>query len=234
MKYSRVLLKLSGESFAGSEGKGIDEAKLKFYASEIKKVSDLGVEVAIVVGGGNIFRGLKGTSKGFDRIKGDQMGMLATTINSIALEQTLIGAGSHAKVFTSTQMEPYGEYFVRDNALKYMLEGGIAIISGGTGNPFFTTDSAAALRAAELNAQALLKGTRVDGVYSDDPEKNPAALRYKSISFDEALNKGLKIMDQTAFTLCKENAIPIIVFDVNKEGALESLVVGVEVGTIVK
>lgn len=233
MKYKRVLLKLSGESLGGPEGKGLNESMLAQYASEIKSVTDLGVEVAVVIGGGNIFRGLQGTGKGFDRVKGDQMGMLATVINSIALSVMLKSNGVKAEVFTSTPMKPFAKYYQRDNAAELLSQGGVAIIAGGTGNPFFTTDSASALRSAELSVDALLKGTRVDGVYDSDPEKNPSAIKYGTLSFDEALSKNLKIMDATAFALCRENSVPIVVFDMNCKGNLKRIIEGENIGTVV-
>ena len=233
MKYKRVLLKLSGESLGGPEGKGLNESMLAQYASEIKSVTDLGVEVAVVIGGGHIFRGLQGTGKGFDRVKGDQMGMLATVINSIALSVMLKSNGVKAEVFTSTPMKPFAKYYQRDNAAELLSQGGVAIIAGGTGNPFFTTDSASALRSAELSVDALLKGTRVDGVYNSDPEKNPSAIKYGTLSFDEALSKNLKIMDATAFALCRENSVPIVVFDMNCKGNLKRIIEGENIGTVV-
>lgn len=234
MKYKRVLLKLSGESLGGPQGKGIDELMLAQYASEIAQVVRKGVQVAIVVGGGNIFRGLSGVGKGFDRVKGDQMGMLATVINSIGLSMAIKSAGVDAKVFTSTPMEPIAEYYVRDNAVRSMENGAVAIIAGGTGNPFFTTDSASALRACEIGADALLKGTRVDGVYTADPEKDPSAVKYDTLTFEKALADGLKIMDSTAFALCKDNSMKIIVFDMNKQGNLAKLIDGETIGTVVE
>lgn len=233
MKYKRVLLKLSGESLGGPDGQGIDEDMFSKYASEIKKLTMMGVQVAVVIGGGNIFRGLSGVKMGFDRVKGDQMGMLATVINSIGLSLSLKGSGVNAEVFSATPMEPFARYYVRDAAIRLLESGGVAIISGGTGNPFFTTDSASALRAVELKAEILLKGTRVDGVYDSDPEKNPKAVKYETLSFDKALADNLKIMDMTAFALCKENNMPIAVFDMNKEGNLSRIVMGDNIGTIV-
>ncbi len=233
MKYKRVLLKLSGESLGGPDGQGIDEDMFSKYASEIKKLTMMGVQVAVVIGGGNIFRGLSGVKMGFDRVKGDQMGMLATVINSIGLSLSLKGSGVNAEVFSATPMEPFARYYVRDAAIRLLESGGVAIISGGTGNPFFTTDSASALRAVELKAEILLKGTRVDGVYDSDPEKNPKAVKYETLSFDKALADNLKIMDMTAFALCKENNMPIAVFDMNKEGNLSRIVKGDNIGTIV-
>lgn len=234
MKYKRVLLKLSGESLGGPQGKGIEEAMLAQYAQEIANVVRKGVQVAIVVGGGNIFRGLSGVGKGFDRVKGDQMGMLATVINCIGLSMAIKSAGVDARVFTSTPMNPIAEYYVRDNAVEAMCGGAVAIIAGGTGNPFFTTDSASALRACEIGADALLKGTRVDGVYTADPEKDPNAVKYDTLTFDKALSDGLKIMDSTAFALCKDNNMRIIVFDMNKPGNLERLIEGENIGTVVE
>jgi uridylate kinase len=234
MKYKRVLLKLSGESLGGPQGKGIEEAMLAQYAQEIANVVRKGVQVAIVVGGGNIFRGLSGVGKGFDRVKGDQMGMLATVINSIGLSMAIKSAGVDARVFTSTPMNPIAEYYVRDNAVEAMCSGAVAIIAGGTGNPFFTTDSASALRACEIGADALLKGTRVDGVYTADPEKDPNAVKYDTLTFDKALSDGLKIMDSTAFALCKDNNMRIIVFDMNKPGNLDRLIEGENIGTVVE
>lgn len=233
MKYSKVLLKLSGESLGGSDGKGINEGMLARYAADIKEVVSQGTQVAIVIGGGNIFRGLSGVGKGFDRVRGDQMGMLATVINSIALSMAIKSEGIDAMVFTSTPMKPFANYYVRDEAAAFMSQGGVAIIAGGTGNPFFTTDSASALRAAELGADALLKGTRVDGVYDSDPEKTPSAKKYETLSFDKALAENLKVMDLTAFALCKENSLPIVVFDMNKPGNLLRIVNGENIGTIV-
>jgi uridylate kinase len=231
MKYKRILLKLSGESLAGPGGLGLDAQVLTRYAQEIKEVTALGVQVAIVVGGGNIFRGIAGMSKGFDRVKGDQMGMLATTINSMALACVLEGQGVKAEVFSATPMDSVARYWVRDQAVALLEQGTVVLVSGGTGNPFFTTDSAAALRAVELDVSALCKGTRVDGVYTADPEKDPSAQKYTRLSFDEALQKELKIMDLTAFTLCKENKMPIVVFDMNRAGNLLKLVSGEAIGT---
>lgn len=232
--YKRVLLKLSGESLGGHDGKGLDEGMLAQYAQEVADAVKGGLQVAVVVGGGNIFRGLSGTGKGFDRVEGDRMGMLATVINSIGLAMSVRNAGVGAKVFTSTPMEPVAEYYVRDNAVKAMEEGCVALIAGGTGNPFFTTDSAAALRACEIGADALLKGTRVDGVYTADPEKDPTAVKYTELSYDKAIADGLKVMDSTAFALCKDNSMPIIVFDMNRKGNLKRLIEGENIGTLVR
>ena len=233
MKYKRILLKLSGEAMGGADGVGLDEKVMERFAAEIAQVAKKGVEIAIVIGGGNIFRGMSGASKGFDRVRGDQMGMLATTINSIGLSLCLRGQGCKAEVFTSTPMRPMAKYYMRDEVEEYMKAGGIALVSGGTGNPFFTTDSGAALRACELRCDALLKGTKVDGVYDSDPMKNPGAKKYQTLTFEKAIVDNLKVMDQTAFTLCRENDMPIIVFNVNEDGSLLRLVEGENVGTVV-
>ncbi len=231
--YKRVLLKLSGESLGGPEGKGLSPESLNAFASEIAAAVRGGAQVAIVNGGGNIFRGLQGVGKGFDRVTGDRMGMLATIINSLALSCAIKSQGVNAEVFTATPLEPYARYYTRDNALKVLEDGGVALIAGGTGNPFFTTDSGAALRALELGADALLKGTRVDGVYTADPEKDPAAVRYEELTFSKALADHLKVMDQTAYSLCEQGPVPIVVFDVTKSGNLARLLGGEPIGTIV-
>ena len=233
MKYNRILLKLSGEALAGASGKGLNEEVMGSFARQIAGVVKAGTQVAIVVGGGNIFRGLQGVGAGFERVRGDHMGMLATVINSIGLSLYIKNAGVPAEVFSSTKMEPMARYYVRDEAGKFMESGGVAIIGGGTGNPFFTTDSAAALRACEIGADALFKGTKVDGVYDSDPVKNPNARKYGRLSFDKALADNLKVMDATAFTLCRENNIPIVVFDMNAEGTLEKIAAGENLGTVV-
>jgi uridylate kinase len=233
MRYSRVLLKLSGESMAGKGNHGIDESVLDKYAQQIIDVVRESCEVAIVIGGGNIFRGLSGSESGFDRVKGDQMGMLATVINSLALESAIIKLGGKARVFTSIRMEPVGELYNRDKVVENMKQGTVCILSGGTGNPFFTTDTASALRAVEIGADVLLKGTRVDGVYTSDPEKDPKAQRFETITFEEAIVRRLKIMDSTAFTMCRENNIPIVVFDMNTSGNLMKLISGVKTGTLI-
>ena len=229
--YKRVLLKLSGESLGGPSGRGLDESRIAAYADQIVKAVLSGHQVAIVNGGGNIFRGLQGSGKGFDRVDGDKMGMLATVINSMALAQFIRARGVRAEVFTATPMEPIARYYVRDAAAKVLDEGGVALIAGGTGNPFFTTDSGAALRALELGADALLKGTRVDGVYTADPEKDPTAVKYDELTFDKALADHLKVMDATAFALCEQGNVPIVVFNIDAEGALQSLLEGTKVGT---
>lgn len=232
--YKRVLLKLSGESLGGDAGKGLDSVSLVRYASEIVAAVKAGHQVAIVNGGGNIFRGLQGLEKGIDRVTGDRMGMLATIINSLALAGAIKSLGVNAEVFTATPMEPFARYYTRDNAVAVLEQGGVAIIAGGTGNPFFTTDSGAALRALELKADALLKGTRVDGVYTADPEKDPSAVRYEELTFTKALTDHLKVMDQTAFALCEQGPVPIVVFDVTRPGNLARLLQGEPIGTIVK
>ena len=231
--YRRVLLKLSGESLGGPSGKGINENVLATYAREIASAVKEGLQVAIVIGGGNIFRGLSGAGKGFDRVQGDKMGMLATVINSLGLSMAIRSEGVEAEVFTATPMMPVARYYMRDDAVAVMERGGVALIAGGTGNPFFTTDSGAALRALEIGADALLKGTRVDGVYTADPEKDPSAVRYEELTFDKAMEDHLKVMDQTAFALCREGNMPIIVFDMNAGGNLARLLHGEKVGTLV-
>jgi uridylate kinase len=233
MKYKRILLKLSGESVGGSDGSGLDGTVLEVYARQIRRIADAGCQVAIVIGGGNIFRGLGGSEEGYDRLKGDQMGMLATVINSLALESYLVRAGCRARVFTSIRMEPVGELYSRDRVSDALKDGVVSILAGGTGNPFFTTDTAAALRAVELHCDVLLKGTRVDGVYTADPEKDKNAARFDVLTFDEALDKKLRVMDITAFAMCSENRMPVIVFDMNREGNLESVVAGGKCGTLV-
>ncbi|MBR6269173.1 MAG: UMP kinase [Bacteroidales bacterium] len=233
MKYNRILLKLSGEAIGGPDGQGLDEDILEKFAAQIADIAKAGVQIGIVIGGGNIFRGLQGSKRGFDRVRGDQMGMLATVINSIGLSLFIKGQGVPAEVFTSTPMRPVAKYYMRDEALDYMEKGGVAIIAGGTGNPFFTTDSGAALRACELRVDALLKGTKVDGVYDSDPQKNPQAKKYQTLTFDKAIADGLGVMDMTAFTLCKENDVPIVVFNINRDGELRRVVEGENVGTVV-
>ncbi|MBN2683554.1 MAG: UMP kinase [Bacteroidales bacterium] len=234
IKYKKILLKLSGEALMGNQKYGIDTQRLTEYANQIKEINELGVSVAVVIGGGNIFRGLSGVDKGFDRVKGDSMGMLATVINSIALQSVLECNGVKAKVLTAIRMEPVGEYYSKQKAMEYMKEDYVVIIAGGTGNPFFTTDTASALRAVETEADVLLKGTRVDGVYTADPEKDPKAIKFDEITFDEVYNKGLNVMDLTAFTLCKENNLPILVFDMNSIGNLKKIILGKKIGTLVR
>lgn len=231
--YNRVLLKLSGESLGGPAGKGIDETSLMRYAQEIVQAVKDGHQVAIVNGGGNIFRGLQGLGKGFDRINGDRMGMLATVINSLGLACAIRSLGVEAEVFTATPMEPIAHYYRREDAVAVLERGGVVLISGGTGNPFFTTDSGAALRALEIGADALLKGTRVDGVYTADPEKDPTATKYQELTFTKALADHLKVMDATAFALCEQGPVPIVVFNVEQAGNLARLLNGEEIGTTV-
>ncbi len=231
--YNRVLLKLSGESLGGPAGKGIDEKSLMRYAQEIVQAVRDGHQVAIVNGGGNIFRGLQGLGKGFDRINGDRMGMLATVINSLGLACAIRSLGVEAEVFTATPMEPVAHYYRREDAVAVLERGGVVLISGGTGNPFFTTDSGAALRALEIGADALLKGTRVDGVYTADPEKDPTATKYQELTFTKALADHLKVMDATAFALCEQGPVPIVVFNVEQPGNLARLLNGEEIGTTV-
>ena len=231
-KYKRILLKLSGESLS-TDGEVIDPTILGQYAAEIKKVHDLGVELAIVIGGGNIFRGASAAKAGIDRVQGDYMGMLATVINGMAVQASLEKQGLYTRMMTAIKVEAVCEPFIRRRAMRHLEKGRIVIFGAGTGNPYFTTDSTASLRAIEIEADVVLKGTRVDGVYTADPEKDPSATRYTNLSFAEAISKGLKIMDTTAFTLCQENNVPIIVFDMNKEGNLASLVSGEDVGTLI-
>ncbi len=232
-KYGRVLLKLSGESLMGAQGYGIDTERLNSYATQIKALVEAGVEVGIVIGGGNIFRGLSGAAKGFDRVKGDQMGMLATVINSLALSSALESVGTRARVLTSIGMFPIGEPYSSARAIETITSGAVAIIAGGTGNPFFTTDTASALRAVEIKADVMLKGTRVDGIYTADPEKDPAAVKFDKITYDEIYNRGLKIMDLTATTLCRENGMKIVVFDMDTPGNLLKVIDGEPIGTLV-
>ena len=232
-KYKRVLLKLSGESLMGHQGYGIDRVRLDEYASQIAEIVRLGVEVGIVIGGGNIFRGLQGAAKGFDRVKGDQMGMLATVINSLALSSALEAEGCASQVFTALNMYPIGDYYSSRKAIEAMERGVVAIVAGGTGNPFFTTDTGAALRAVEIGADAIFKGTRVDGIYTADPEKDPSATKFDRISYDEVVARGLRVMDLTATALCKENGMPIVVFDMDTPGNLARVLDGENIGTVV-
>ena len=234
MNYKRILLKLSGESLMGDENYGLVYQAVKHYASEIKSVTDLGIQVGVVIGGGNIFRGVKGAGIGFDRRKGDYMGMLATVINSMALEAVLEEMAVKVKVMTAFAIEGFGEKIYYQNAVRYLEDGYVVIFAGGTGNPFFTTDSGAALRAVEIKADILLKGTRVDGIYSSDPEKDPDAVKFDELTFMDAYNKELHIMDLTAFTLCRDNNMPICVFNVNVKGNLLKISSGEKIGTIVK
>lgn len=233
MKFRRILLKLSGESLEGSQGYGIDKQRLAVYASEIRSVVNAGVQVAVVIGGGNIYRGVQGTTEGMDRVQGDYMGMLATVINSMAVQAALEKIGISARLLSGIAIEPVCEAMSRRKAIHYLAGGNVVIIAAGTGNPYFTTDTAAALRAVEIQADAILKGTRVDGVYSSDPEKDTSAVKFEQLTFDEAYDKGLKIMDLTAFTLCRENKMPIVVFNMNKEGSLLRIINGERIGTVV-
>ena len=233
MKYNRILLKLSGESLQGEQRYGLSPEVLQSYAEQIKVAAETGVQIGIVIGGGNIFRGLQGAKKGFDRVKGDQMGMLATIINSLALHSALEDNGVKAKVLTSIRMEPIGEYYSKAKAIEYLEAGYVVIIGGGTSNPYFSTDTASALRGIEIEAEVMFKGTRVDGVYTADPEKDPTATKFDKITFDEVYNRDLKVMDMTAFTLCKENGLDIIVFDMDTVGNLAKVLRGEAIGTLV-
>ena len=232
-KYKRILLKLSGESLMGEQGYGIDTNRLAEYATQIREIVEQEVEVAIVIGGGNIFRGLQGAAKGFDRVKGDQMGMLATVINSLALSSALEAEGQPAEVFTAINMFPIGKHYSNRFAIDAMVQGKVAIIAGGTGNPFFTTDTGSALRGIEVSADVMLKGTRVDGIYTADPEKDPTATKFDEITYDEVYTRGLKVMDLTATALCKENHLPIIVFNMDVPGNLAKVMAGEPIGTLV-
>ena len=233
MKYKRILLKLSGEALMGDNQYGIDPNRLAEYAQEIKKIVDLGVEVAIVIGGGNIFRGVAGASKGMDRVQGDYMGMLATVINGMALQGALEDAGMLTRLQTALKIEAIAEPYIKRRAVRHLEKGRIVIFGAGTGNPYFTTDTAAVLRGVEVNADVILKGTRVDGVYTSDPEKNADAVKFDTISFEDVLKKGLNVMDTTAFTLSQENELPIVVFDMNKKGNLLKICEGQNIGTVV-
>ena len=233
IKYKRILLKLSGEALMGDDNYGINLNKLEEYVYQIKEIADLGVEIGIVIGGGNIFRGLTGEKSGTDRVKGDQMGMLATVINGLAIQSTLENAGQKTIVFTSINIESIGERFNKDKVMTAFENKKVVIFTGGTGNPYFTTDTASALRALEMEAEILLKGTRVDGIYSADPEKDPSAEKFDEITYEEAIRSNLKIMDLTAFTMCRENDLPILVFDINKKGNLRKVIEGIKTGTIV-
>jgi len=233
MHYKRILLKLSGEALMGSRQYGIDPNRLADYAKEIKVVVDKGVEVAIVIGGGNIFRGVAGASNGMDRVQGDYMGMLATVINGLALQSALEDNGLKTRLLTAIKMEQIAEPYIKRRAVRHLEKGRVVIFGAGTGNPYFTTDTAAVLRAIEINADVILKGTRVDGIYSADPEKNKEAFKFDNISFKEVLSKGLNVMDMTAFTLSEENNLPILVFDMNKKGNLQKVLEGQKIGTLV-
>jgi len=233
MAYKRILLKLSGEALMGDKQYGIDPTRLAAYAEEIKEVVDKGIEVAIVIGGGNIFRGLAGASNGMDRVQGDHMGMLATVINGLALQSALEDKGVQTRLQSAIKINEVAEPFIRRRAMRHLEKGRVVIFGGGTGNPYFTTDSAAVLRAIEVEADVILKGTRVDGIYTSDPEKDKTATKFDTISFNDVLSKGLKVMDTTAFTLSQENELPIVVFDMNKKGNLLKIVSGQNIGTVV-
>ena len=233
VKYKRILLKLSGESLMGDKQYGLDEKRLAEYAVQIKAVHEQGVQIGIVIGGGNIFRGLSGASKGFDRVRGDQMGMLATVINSLALSSVLNAAGLPTQVLTAIRMEPIGEFYNKWKAIELLEKGNVVIMSAGTGNPYFTTDTGSSLRGIEIEADAMFKGTRVDGIYTADPEKDPTATKFDSISYDEVLSRGLKVMDLTATIMCRENKLPIVVFDMDTVGNLEKVISGENIGTVV-
>ncbi|MEZ5014164.1 MAG: UMP kinase [Chitinophagales bacterium] len=233
LKYNRILLKLSGESLMGGQQYGIDPERLQQYAEDIKGVVDAGVQVAIVIGGGNIFRGMKGTSSGIDRAQGDYMGMLATVINGMALQSALENLGMYTRLLSAIKMEQICEPYIRRRAIRHLEKGRIVIFGAGTGNPYFTTDTAASLRAIETEADVILKGTRVDGVYTADPEKDPTAVKFDTLTFRDAISKNLNVMDATAFTLCEENKLPIIVFDMNTRGNLRKILEGEKVGTLV-
>lgn len=226
-------MKLSGESLMGEQGYGIDAKRLNDYAGQVAEIAAMGVQIGIVIGGGNIFRGLSGASKGFDRYKGDQMGMLATVINALALASALNAIGTKARVLTAIRMEPVGEYYSKPRAMEALNAGEVVILAGGTGNPYFTTDTGSALRGIEIEADVMLKGTRVDGVYTADPEKDPTAARFDKISFDEVYTRGLKIMDLTATAMCKENKLPVLVFNMDVKGNLKKVLSGDKIGTLV-
>ena len=234
MKYKRILLKLSGEALMGEQEFGISQQRLQDYALEIKSVVEQGAELGIVIGGGNIFRGISGAANGMDRVQADHMGMLATVINGLALQSALENIGVRTRMQSAIEMNKVAEPFIRRRALRHLEKGRVVIFGGGTGNPYFTTDTAATLRAIEIDAEVILKGTRVDGIYSADPEKDKTATKYASISFDEVYKKGLNVMDMTAFTLSKENNLPILVFDMNQPGNLKRIVLGEEIGTLVQ
>jgi uridylate kinase len=233
-KYKRILLKLSGEALMAGQSHGIDPKRLQDYIEEVIQVSSMGTQVGIVIGGGNIFRGISGVEAGFDRVKGDYMGMLATVINGLALQSAFESNGKKARLFTAIRMEPVAEFYYKPRVIEALENNEIVIFSGGTGNPYFTTDTASTLRAVEMEADVMLKGTRVDGVYTSDPEKDPDAKKYEDLSFDEALGKELRILDLTAFTMCKENNLPIIVFNMNEKGNLTKLISGEKIGTLIK
>ena len=233
MRFKRILLKLSGESLMGEQGYGIDVKRLNEYAQQIKEAAEMGVQIGIVIGGGNIFRGLTGAGKGFDRVKGDQMGMCATVINSLALSSALGAIGQKNRVLTAIRMEPIGEFYNKWKAIEAMENGEVVIMSAGTGSPYFTTDTGSSLRGIEIEADVMLKGTRVDGIYTADPEKDPTAIKFDRITYDEVLLRGLKVMDQTATVMCKENKMPIYVFNMDVPGNLMKVMNGIQIGTLV-
>ena len=233
LKYKRILLKLSGESLMGKSQFGIEPFMLRHYAEQIKELADMGVEVAVVIGGGNIFRGLQAKDSGIERVQGDYMGMLATVINGLALQSALESIGIYTRLVTAIDMKKIAEPYIRRKAIRHLEKGRVVIFSAGTGSPYFTTDSAAALRANEINADVILKGTRVDGIYTADPEKDPSATKFDTLTFTQVINMGLNVMDMTAFTLCQENNLPIIVFDINDRENLLRIVRGERVGTLV-
>lgn len=232
--FKRILLKLSGESLQGHKGYGIDTERLHEYTEQIKAIAQKGVQVAIVIGGGNIFRGLSGSKEGYDRVKGDQMGMLATVINALALKSAFDAIKQPSRVLTSIRMQPIGEYYSHDKAIRLLEEGTVVILAGGTGSPYFTTDTGSSLRALEIQADVMLKGTRVDGIYTADPEKDPTATKFEEITYDEIIRRGLKVMDQTATVMCKENGMPIYVFNMDIPGNLAKVINGEKIGTLVK
>lgn len=232
-KFHRILLKLSGESLMGQQGYGIDAQRLKEYAQQIKEIADMGVQIGIVIGGGNIFRGLSGAGKGFDRVKGDQMGMCATVINSLALSSALDAAGQKNRVLTAIRMEPIGEFYSKWKAIEAMEQGQVVIMSGGTGSPYFTTDTGSSLRGIEIEADVMLKGTRVDGIYTADPEKDSTATKFHDITYQEVIQRGLKVMDITATAMCMQNDLPIYVFNMDILGNLKKVIEGEEIGTLV-
>jgi uridylate kinase len=234
LKYKRILLKLSGEALMGIKNYGIDPSRINDYSIDVHEAAKLGIEIGIVIGGGNIFRGVSGISDGFDRVRGDYMGMLATVINGLALQSAIEAAGSPCRVFSAVRMDPFVEFYSKPKVMESLKKKEVVIFTAGTGNPFFTTDTASALRAVEIEADAMLKGTRVDGVYNADPEKYPLAIKFDELSFDEAIEKQLHIMDITAFTMCRENKLPVIVFDMNKSGNLKKIISGEKIGTLVK
>jgi len=233
VRFKRILLKLSGESLMGEQGYGIDEKRLGEYVRQIKEVHDLGVEIGIVIGGGNIFRGLKGTGRGFDRVKGDQMGMLATVINGLALSSAMSSIDCPSIVLTAIRIEPIGEFYSKQKAIESMKQGKVVILVGGTGNPYFTTDTGSSLRGIELEVDVMLKGTRVDGVYTADPEKDPTAVKYEEITFDEVYNNNIKVIDLTAITMCRDNNLPVYVFNMDKVGNLRKVIDGEPIGTLI-